>query len=200
MDALPGRSWPYLSSCWVSFGRPFYLRTVLSGVPRHRRFPPASEGHPLRVLPHSGGECRFVAWLQRRPLIRGMLTEPKVFLALPDTFVNLTINCHFCYICYLAFVSFIVFSCQLLTRIKLKSFAGSTCLSAPQHLQWEHAISDVHVWTRHQAGSHKVNKVTATKYGRVTQPWSWLDHSTSDLSLVGDKISAELVVCSRWEF
>ena len=30
----------------VSFDRPFYLLTVLSGVPRHWRYPLASGGHP----------------------------------------------------------------------------------------------------------------------------------------------------------
>ena len=62
----------FLSSCWVAFGRPFYLWTVLPGVPRHWRVPPASGGHPPRLIPPSGlvwvyclapeapqkGECR----------------------------------------------------------------------------------------------------------------------------------------------
>ena len=62
-------------------------------------------------------------------LVEGSNTTATDFT---HTFVNLTINCRFSYICYPAFVSFIVFGCQLLTRIKLKSFAGSMCLSAPQ--------------------------------------------------------------------
>ena len=45
----------FLSSCWVAFGKPFYLWTVLPGVPRHWRVPPASGGHPPRLLPPSGG-------------------------------------------------------------------------------------------------------------------------------------------------
>ena len=38
----------------VAFGRPFYLWTVLPGVPRHWRVPPASGGHPPRLLLPSG--------------------------------------------------------------------------------------------------------------------------------------------------
>ena len=45
----------FLSSCWVAFGRPFYLWTVLPDVPRHWRVPPASGGHPPRLIPISGG-------------------------------------------------------------------------------------------------------------------------------------------------
>ena len=45
----------FLSSCWVAFGRPFYLWTVLPDVPRHWRVPPASGGHPPRLIPPSGG-------------------------------------------------------------------------------------------------------------------------------------------------
>ena len=47
--------WPFLSSSWVAFGRPSYLWAVLPGVPRNRRFPPATGGHPPRLLPPSGG-------------------------------------------------------------------------------------------------------------------------------------------------
>ena len=47
------------------------------------------------------------------------------------TFVDLTINCHLLYLLP-RLCSFIVFGCHLLTRIKLNSFVGSTCLSAPQ--------------------------------------------------------------------
>ena len=65
---------------WVSFGRPFYLRTVLPGVPRHWRFPPASWGHSPRLLLPTGGCCLAL----EATLIRGMPTKPKVFLALPD--------------------------------------------------------------------------------------------------------------------
>ena len=49
-----GCLWPFLSSCWVAFGRPSYLWAVLPGVPRHWRFPPASGGHPPRLLPPLG--------------------------------------------------------------------------------------------------------------------------------------------------
>ena len=45
----------FLSSCWVAFGRPFYLWTVLPDVPRHWRVPPASGGHTPRLIPPSGG-------------------------------------------------------------------------------------------------------------------------------------------------
>ena len=45
----------FLSSCWVAFGRPFYLWTVLPDVPRHWRSPPASGGHPPRLIPPSEG-------------------------------------------------------------------------------------------------------------------------------------------------
>ena len=45
----------FLSSCWVAFGRPFYLWTVLPDVPRHWRVPPASGGHRPRLIPPSGG-------------------------------------------------------------------------------------------------------------------------------------------------
>ena len=45
----------FLSSFWVAFGRPFYLWTVLPDVPRHWRVPPASGGHPPRLIPPSGG-------------------------------------------------------------------------------------------------------------------------------------------------
>ena len=69
----------FLSSCWVAFGRPFYLWTVLPGVPRHWRFPPASGGHPPRLISPSGG----LGLLPGAPK-RGMPTGPKVFLALPD--------------------------------------------------------------------------------------------------------------------
>ena len=59
-------SWPYLSSCWVSFGSPFYLQTLLPGVPRHWRFPPASGGHPpMLLLPF--GRVGFIAWRLRHP-------------------------------------------------------------------------------------------------------------------------------------
>ena len=47
--------WPFLSSSWVAFGRPSNLWAVLPGVPRHWRFPPASGGHPPRLIPASGG-------------------------------------------------------------------------------------------------------------------------------------------------
>ena len=47
--------WPFLSSSWVAIGRPSYLWAVLPSVPRHWRFPPASGGHPPRLLPPSGG-------------------------------------------------------------------------------------------------------------------------------------------------
>ena len=70
---------PFLSSSWVAFGRPPYLWTVLPGVPRHWRFPPASGGHPPRLIPPSGG----LGLLPGAPK-RGMPTGPKVFLALPD--------------------------------------------------------------------------------------------------------------------
>ena len=56
----------YLSSSWVAFGRPSYLWAVLPGVPRHWRFPPASGGHPPRLLPWGAPK-------------RGMPTGPKVF-------------------------------------------------------------------------------------------------------------------------
>ena len=46
--------WPFLSSSWVAFGRPSYLWAVLPGVPRHWRLPPASGGHPPRLIPPSG--------------------------------------------------------------------------------------------------------------------------------------------------
>ena len=55
----------FLSSCWVAFGRPFYLWTVLPGVPRHWRVPPASGGHPPRLIPPSRG-VGFIAWRLRR--------------------------------------------------------------------------------------------------------------------------------------
>ena len=45
----------FLSSCWVAFGRPFYLWTVLPDVPRHWRVPPALGGHPPRLIPPSVG-------------------------------------------------------------------------------------------------------------------------------------------------
>ena len=54
-DALGRCVWPFLSSCWVAFGRPSYLWAVLPGVPRHWRFPPASGGHPPRLIHTSGG-------------------------------------------------------------------------------------------------------------------------------------------------
>ena len=48
---------PFLSSSWVAFGRPSNLWAVLPGVPQHWRFPPASGGHPPRLIPPSGGYC-----------------------------------------------------------------------------------------------------------------------------------------------
>ena len=72
----------FLSSCWVAFGRPFYLWTVLPGVPRHWRVPPASGGHPPRLIPPSGGLGLLPgAWGAPK---RGMPMGPKLFLALPD--------------------------------------------------------------------------------------------------------------------
>ena len=72
----------FLSSCWVALGRPFYLWTVLPGVPRHWRFPPASGGHTPRLIPPSGGLGLLPgAWSAPK---RGRPTGPKVFLALPD--------------------------------------------------------------------------------------------------------------------
>ena len=53
----------FLSSCWVAFGRPFYLWTVLPDVPRHWRVPPASGGHPPRLIPPSG--VGLIAWRLR---------------------------------------------------------------------------------------------------------------------------------------
>ena len=61
-----------------SVGRLTSEQFLLCG-PRHRRFPPASEGHPPRLIPHSGG----IDWCPGAPK-RGMPTGPKVFLALPD--------------------------------------------------------------------------------------------------------------------
>ena len=55
----------FLSSCWVAFGRPFYLWAVLSGVSRHWRVPPASGAHPPKLLFPRG--VRFIAWGLRRP-------------------------------------------------------------------------------------------------------------------------------------
>ena len=55
----------FLSSCWVAFGRPFYLWTVLPDVPRHWRVPPASGGHPPGLYPLRG--VGFIAWRLRRP-------------------------------------------------------------------------------------------------------------------------------------
>ena len=72
----------FLSSCWVAFGRPFYLWTVLPGVPRHWRVPPASGGHPPRLIPPSG-ELGLLPGAWGAPK-RGMPTGPKVFLALRD--------------------------------------------------------------------------------------------------------------------
>ena len=67
----------FLFSCWVAFGRPFYLWTVLPGVPRHWRVPPASGGHPPRLIPRSGGLGLLPgAWGAPK---RGMPTGPKVF-------------------------------------------------------------------------------------------------------------------------
>ena len=62
-----------LSSCWVALGRPFYLWTVLLGVPRHWRFPPASGGHPPRLIPPSGGGvyCLAPEAPQKRECRRG---------------------------------------------------------------------------------------------------------------------------------
>ena len=74
--------WPFLSSSWVAFGRPSYLWAVLSGVPRHWRFPPASGGYPPRLLPPSAGLGLLPgAWGAPK---RGMPTGSKVFFALPD--------------------------------------------------------------------------------------------------------------------
>ena len=62
----------FLSSCWVAFGRPFYLWTVLPGVPRHWRVPPASGGHPPRLIPPSGGGyCLAPEAPQKRECRRG---------------------------------------------------------------------------------------------------------------------------------
>ena len=73
--------WPFLSSSWVAFGRPYNLWAVLPGVPQHWRFPPASGSHPPRLIPPSGGLGLLPgAWGAPK---RGMPTEPKVFLALP---------------------------------------------------------------------------------------------------------------------
>ena len=72
---------PFLSSCWVAFGRPSYLWAVLLGVPRHWRVPPASGGHPSRLLPPSGRGLLPGAWGAPK---RGVPTGSKVFLALPD--------------------------------------------------------------------------------------------------------------------
>ena len=67
---------------WVAFARPSYLWAVLPGVPWHWRFPPASGGHPPRLIPSSGGLGLLPgAWGAPK---RGMPTGPKVFLALPD--------------------------------------------------------------------------------------------------------------------
>ena len=77
-----GCLWPFLSSRWVAFGRPSYLWTVLPGVPRHWRVPPASGGHPPRLIPPLGGLGLLPgAWGAPK---RGMPTGPNVFLALPD--------------------------------------------------------------------------------------------------------------------
>ena len=57
--------WLFLSRSWVAFGRPSYLLAVLQGVPRHWRFPPASGGHPPRLIHPSG--VGFIAWRLRRP-------------------------------------------------------------------------------------------------------------------------------------
>ena len=46
--------WPFLSNSWVAFGRPSNLWAVLPDVPRHWRFPPASGGHPPRLIPPWG--------------------------------------------------------------------------------------------------------------------------------------------------
>ena len=75
-----GDVWPFLSSSWVAFGRPSYLWAVLPGVRRHRRFPPASGGHPPQAYTPSGGCLGLLPGAPKR----GMPTGPKVFLALPD--------------------------------------------------------------------------------------------------------------------
>ena len=72
----------FLSSCWVAFGRPFYLWVVLLGVHRHWRVPPVSGGHPTRLLHTSGGWVYCLA--SEAPPKRGMPTGSKVFLVLPD--------------------------------------------------------------------------------------------------------------------
>ena len=87
----------YLSSCWVAFSRPSYLWAVLLGVPRHWRFPPASGGHPPRLVPPSGGfnclapevpqkgECRRgwrYFWLCRTRVGFGPATGPTLKTAL----------------------------------------------------------------------------------------------------------------------
>ena len=73
----------FLSSCWVAFGRPFYLWAVLLGVPRYWRVPPASGGHPPRLLPPSGG---WVYCLEPEAPPKGECRRGRRYfwLALPD--------------------------------------------------------------------------------------------------------------------
>ena len=64
--------WPFLSSSWVAFGRLSYLWAVLPDVPRHWRFPPASGGHPPRLIPPlGGGYCLAPEALQKGECRRG---------------------------------------------------------------------------------------------------------------------------------
>ena len=53
------------SSCWVAFGRPFYLWAVLLGVPRHWRVPPASGAITQAFTPFE--KVKFIAWRLRSP-------------------------------------------------------------------------------------------------------------------------------------
>ena len=59
----------------------FHLEAVLPGVHRRWRVPPATAGHPPSLLLPSGGVYCLAPEV---PLIRGMPTGPKAFLALPD--------------------------------------------------------------------------------------------------------------------
>ena len=91
-DALLGCLLPFLSNCWVTFGRPSYIWAVLPGVPRHWRVPPASGVHPPGFRPLCGVYCLA----PEAPLKRGMPTRPRVFLALPDAYgLRLCVRTHF---------------------------------------------------------------------------------------------------------
>ena len=71
----------HLSSCWVTLRQAVLLLDGSASVPRHWRVPLASGPFPQALPPW---RCLVYCLAPEAPLIKGMLTGAKVFLALPD--------------------------------------------------------------------------------------------------------------------